>query len=564
MSALNSRTPGKTTWMSLLSAAALVLSLVSNLGVGQAFSRTGSPARVAAGVYVDIVVSKTLWASTLDPALISLVDDGDIVNKIYAGLVKQVYDDKTGRFTIVPDLASGMPTISKNGLVYTFKIRKGAAFSDGTPVTAQAFVWSFRRVLEPKVVSPVAYYLGAIKGASAYNAGKLKSFSDVGIKALDAHTVQFTLARPVVWFLYALSYYTGFVLKQSVPVGAKLTTTPSLVVGAGPWMLKNHTWKYRSEIDLVPNPYYYRAKSFKIKEIHILFTGTVDTELNGYKSGEFPQTALPAVEVKKYRGTPEFRETVILGDVWYAMNVHIKPFTDLHFRRAVAYAIDRNAIANGILRGTVKPQYGWYPKGILGYEPHILSDSAVPRYDPARARRELALATKDLGTIPPVQLEVNTEDPDRVRMSNFIVQELKAIGIKVTVHLVPGSTWSADGNSGKTQFIYENWLDDYPDPQDFSYYLIETGAGENWGRYSNPRVDALFAKGDVERDVQKREAIYKQAQLIILHDAAVAMINQFAAQALITNKYHGLELNPSWGTYFQPVGNDWANVTVSS
>ena len=117
-----------------------------------------------------------------------------------------------------------------------------------------------------------------------------------------------------------------------------VATTPSLVVGAGPWMLKNHTWKYRNEIDLVPNPYYYRAKSFKIKEIHILFTGSVNTELSGYKSGEFPQTALPAVEVKKYRGTPEFRETVILGDVWYAMNVHIKPFTDVHFRRAVACA----------------------------------------------------------------------------------------------------------------------------------------------------------------------------------------------------------------------------------
>jgi ABC-type transport system substrate-binding protein len=128
---------------------------------------------------------------------------------------------------------------------------------------------------------------------------------------------------------------------------------------------------------------------------------------------------------------------------------------------------------------------------------------------------------------------------------------------------VPASTWIADGNSGKTQFIYDAWVDDYPDPQDFSYYLIQTGAAENWGRYSNPRVDALFARGDVERDVQKREAIYKQAQLIILRDAAVVMLNQFAQQSLITTKYHGLELNPSWAYFFQPVGNDWANVTVS-
>src|SRR5438046_6377311 len=107
MRALDSRTPDKTKWVSLLSAPALVLSLASNFGVGHAFSRTASAPRVAAGVYVDVIASKTLWATTLDPALISSLDDGEIVNKIYAGLVKQVYNDKTNRFNIVPDLAAG-------------------------------------------------------------------------------------------------------------------------------------------------------------------------------------------------------------------------------------------------------------------------------------------------------------------------------------------------------------------------------------------------------------------------------------------------------------------------
>ena len=117
---------------------------------------------------VEPIAAKTLWAGTLDPSLITALYDADIVQKIYAGLVKQVYDDKTKQFKIVPDLAAGMPTISKDGLVYTFKIRPDAKFSDGTPVTAQDFVHSFERVLDPKANSGANYYLFDIQGAEDY------------------------------------------------------------------------------------------------------------------------------------------------------------------------------------------------------------------------------------------------------------------------------------------------------------------------------------------------------------------------------------------------------------
>ena len=128
---------------------------------------------------------------------------------------------------------------------------------------------------------------------------------------------------------------------------------------------------------------------------------------------------------------------------------------------------------------------------------------------------------------------------------------------------MPRATWIKDGNSGKTQFIFNDWFDDYPDPQDFSDFLIRTGAGENWGRYSNPAVDALFDKGNVERDSATRERIYKQAQLIILRDAPVAMLYQIADQDVISTKIHGLETEPELGQRSQPIGNDWANVTVA-
>ena len=522
--------------------------------------RPQQAARAGAGVLIIPEAAKTLWVGSMDPALITSVVDGDVVDKIYAGLVKLAYDNKTKHFAVVPDLAAAMPTISKDGLTYTFKIRPDAKFSDGTPVTAQDFVWSYTRVLDPKVISPASYYLFDIKGAADYAAGKGKT---LGLKAIDASTLQITLAHAVVYFPYEMTYNTYLAVKQSVKPGAPLTTTPSLNVGAGPWMIKGGTWNYRSQITLVPNPYYYGAKNFKLKEIDVVFTGTYDTMVAAFKSGQYPIAWLPSADVATFRNKPEFHSTVVLGDTWMVMNSNIKPFDNIHFRRAVAYAINRDAITKGVDHGVVETQLSWYPQGILGYDPTVQNQSGVPHYDVATAKAELAMAMKGMSSIPPITLEYPSEQSDRAREMAAVQNDLKAIGIAVTLHPVSRASWISDGNSGKTQFMFSNWYQDYPDPQDFSTYLIKTGAAENWGRYSNPTVDALFNKGDVERDTATREKLYKQAQLIILREAPVAMLYQFAQQSVISTKIQGMELNPAWGTNPQPIGNDWANVSVS-
>jgi oligopeptide transport system substrate-binding protein len=515
---------------------------------------------LASNVLVDPLAAQVLWPGTLDPAQVSALTDGDIIQKIYAGLVKQVYSDKTHLFTVVPDLAAAMPTISKDGLTYTFKIRPDAKFSDGKPVTAQDFVWSFQRVLDPKANSGVSYYLYDIKGAADYNAGKSKTF---GAVALDASTLQITLTSPIVYFLYEMTYYTYFAVEQNIPVVAPtLTTTPSMVVGAGPWMLKNGTWKYRSEISLVPNPYYHGSKNFKLTEIDIPFTGTNTSMLAAYKSGQYPISWLPSADVASYRGTPEFHDTVVLGDYWLDMNQNIKPFDNIHFRRAVAYAINRDAISNGVDHGTNHPQYSWYPVGILGNDPNVQKQAGVPTYNPTIAKQELALAMKQISSVPTITLEFASENADRAREAASIQSDLKAVGITIGLHPVPRATWIKDGNSGKTQFIYSDWFEDYPDPQDFSAYLIQTGAGENWGRYSNKQVDALIAKGNVERDAATRANIYKQIQLIVLREAPVAMLYQDATQSVISTLIHGMELTPGYGNEPQPIGNDWSNVNI--
>src|SRR5262249_41180123 len=161
-------------------------------------------------------------------------------------------------------------------------------------------------------------------------------------------------------------------------------------------------------ITLVPNPYYYDAKGIKLKEIDMPFVGTAVTAFKGYESGQFPIAYVPAAEVTRFSGRPDFYHAPIPGDLWLAMNLKDAPFTDLHFRRAIAYGIDRDAIVRGTEHNTKYTLDGWYPAGILGYDPTI--GSRVPHYDPTTARQELALAKKDLGTIPAIELEYPSEN----------------------------------------------------------------------------------------------------------------------------------------------------------
>ncbi len=544
----------------LATAVAIVALVAGTVGPVHA-QRPSQASHADGGVLIDPIAAQTLWAGTLDPSLITALVDNDVAQKLYSGLVKQAYNDKTHLFDIVPDLAAGMPTVSKDGLTYTFKIRSDAKFQDGTSITAQDFVSSWTRVVDPKANSGAEYYMSPIQGADAYAAGKTKTW---GVKAIDASTLQVTLAHPAVYFLYDLTYPTFFVLKAGIPVGAKLTTDPSLVNASGPWMLKDHTWAYRSKITLVPNPNYWEYSKITLKEIDVVFTGTYITMLAAYRSGEYPIAWLTSANLKTYQSAPEFHNVAVLGDVWLAMNSHIAPFDNKNFRLAVAYAINRDAITKGVDRGENATLYSWYPNGILGYDPNVQSQPGVPHYDPAMAKQYLAAAMKQMSSVPTISLEYRSENPDVAREMAEVQAELKAVGITIALHPVPRATWISDGNSGKTQFIWADWYDDYPDPQDFSDYLIRTNAPENWGRYSNPVVDKLFDQANVTSDSATRTKLLKQAQLIILRDAGVAMLYQFGDQTLISSKIHGMELNPSFGNEPEPVANDWANVTVSS
>jgi ABC-type transport system substrate-binding protein len=537
---------------------ALALCLCGTSGVSRAAGRTPALAGAAgANILVEPYLASSLWFLTLDPALVYMYPDTDVLPKIYAGLLKWVFDHKTGKVVVAPDLAASLPRVSKNGLVYTLTLRPDAGFSDGTPVTAQDVVYTINRALAPAEKSSwAASYFAPVAGCAAVAAGKAQGCR--GVIALDAHTVQITLLRPMAAFPFLLNIG---IVKHGLPIGAHLTTNPSLIVGAGPFMVKGASWQYRHQVTLVPNPRFYNARNMKLKEIQLVFTGSLESAFAGYRGGQFPLAFLPAVEVARYRGTPEFHQSVNLGISALSMNVKVPPFTNRHFRRAVAFAINREAIVKGVLRGTSSPLYSWYPRGMLGYDP--AAQQQGPHYNPAMARHELALARQELGRLPAsITLTGTNEVDDWVRMYEQIQRDLKAVGITLRLHLMSGMAWGAAVPQGKTAFYQTGWGPDYPDPQGFSDNYLATGGPFNWMNYSNRTVDALFARAAATADPVRREQLYKQAQLIVLNDAPVVVTNQMALQMVISTKIHGLEVNPILGEVPHPVDNDWTRVSV--
>lgn len=540
--------------------AALALSVTGGAAVGRVSGTLARASQARSGVFVEPLVSTDLWVTTLDPAAATDVTSNSVIQLIYAGLLKQAFDDKTKTFKLLPDLAEAMPRVSQGGKVYTFKIRKNARFSDGKLVTAQDAVYSVNRALSPAEASPVAgTYLGAILRAADVAAGKAKTVK--GVRAIGPDMVEITLIRPAAYFLYALTYGTGAIVERTLPAGAKMTTTPALVVGAGPFMVKGAAWQYRKQITLVPNPYFYNARNITIKEFDLPFVGATDTAFKAYQGGQYPMAALPAAQVSRYHGTPEFREAPLLSMAWLAMNVKLKPFNNLHVRRAVALAINRDGISQGVMRGAVNSLYSWYPVGIVGYDPGMATKA--PHYDTAMARKELALALKDMGGKAPggIMLEYPSDSADTGRQMLQVQADLKAIGITIGLRAKPGNAWLNDMLAAKAPFIFNNWLADYPDLQDFSEYLMGTGGGGNAQSYSNTRVDNLFARAAVEQAARTRASLYRLAQLTFLNDASVAMLYQPKAQFVISPRYHGVEIVPS--EFLQPLNNDWANASVS-
>jgi oligopeptide transport system substrate-binding protein len=511
------------------------------------------------------------WTPTLDPAEVTDTTSGYLTNLMYEGLVGLKTVGK--KVVVYPQLAAKMPTVSKNGKVYTFTLRNGLRFSNGDPITPADVVWSIRRANSPAAQSPVATYDALIKGWAAFNSGKSSS---LGVKAAGANKVVITIARRAAYFLNSFTYEINNVLDKKVLNGKKLdsggsymTTTCKAVAADGQFKpvcaskaANDVTSFYRSgstpTLTLVPNTRYHGRIS-NIKMV-IPAIDSTQTSYNDYLSGNLDFTfQVPSSNQAQWAGKKTAYKYPISGIEYLAPNIDEAPFNNLHCRLALEYAIDRPALTNQVLHGAYKPLYTVVPTGFLGY----YNGKSTPHFSLAKAKSELAQCPGGLNNVTYVY---RNDTADRRASAPALQAMWKNAGINVQLKGEVRADWLkvilAPLSQSHTQLAYDDWFMDYPDPQDYIDVLLTPSHSEDNMVWNNAKYNKLVTQANAELNSKTRAKLYIQAQQIVLKQAVFIPLDNFTEMDLVSSKVKGMA--PDYGRNIMwAKSNDWSLVSKS-
>ncbi len=470
------------------------------------------------------------------------------VNMIYSGLVRA---DKN--LNVIPDQATWH--ISDDEKTYTFTIKPNITFSDGTPVTAQTYVYAWTRALLPEVASPIASFFEApIVGADAVVNGKSKTLS--GVKALDDHTLQITLTQPTPYFLEDLTTSVFFVLnpKLITQYGQKnwIQHAEGTGVGTGPFMVK--TWNHNAEMVLVPNPHYYGNKT-KLTEVDMIFVKDNDTAFKAYSAGQYSfvwnLTPDDQLQAKSLQG---FMHMSLLQTDLLFFDSSRPPFNNVAIRQAFAYAIDKPTLVHSVLKDSVTAAQTIIPPGMPGYQPNF---AGLP-FDAAKAKSLFQSVYPDVSKAPLFTFTYPSAQvtPDEAAVLQQMWQTALGVQVKLrSVELTAYNTETSGNRANHTiQFGFTQWSADFPDPYDWLTLNLTSNASNNNGSWSNPTFDQTVAKAETLTG-NARIALYNQAEQIAITDVGWLPIDHQAVAAVIPSWVHGVTLNAN-GLYF----DDWSNV----
>lgn len=458
----------------------------------------------------DFVFENGTDVQTLDPALMTGQPEHRIANALFEGLTSRNQTSSE----ILPGVAKSWD-ISEDGLRYTFHLRD-CAWSDGSPITADDFLYSWRRALDPATGGAYyAYQLFYVKGAEEFNSGKEKDFSSVGVKAVDEKTLLVALKQPTPFFLYLTSFYTLFPVKRScVEKNGDLWTRPGKIVSNGPFILKE--WIPSARIRLARNPRYWDRDNVKLNLVDALPTENENTAFDMYMTGEVDwvdAAGIPLHLIDILKTRPDFHKNTMLVTYFYRFNVTRRPFDDAHVRKAFNLAADKQRIVDKILRAGQMPAMTLVPPAM----PHYQCPEGLV-YDPGEARRLLAEAGYPGGKgFPKTSILFNTMEAHRQIATEMQAIWRENLGVQVELDNQEWGTYLNTENSLDYFISRAGWVADYPDPNTFLDMFVTNG-GNNRTGWSNKRYDDLIAAAARERDQGKRMEIFREAEKILVAD----------------------------------------------
>jgi ABC-type transport system substrate-binding protein len=444
--------------------------------------------------------------TTFDPALIKDVSGGRLAALLYPNLMKYSAEE-----AVTGDLADRWGA-GDDARIYSFHIRQGARFSDGSPLTARDVAASFERALSPAVASPRAWVLMGIRGAEAFHQGRAKSLEGITCQGLE--DIQITLERPSGTFLSLLTMPAAAVLPAATPC-KPFWGVDTLPVAGGPWRIRR--LEPDVAVTLEANPYYFgdkpRLAAVRFRIIKNPFA----------MAAEFRQGRLDVIDVPDsfdsfFRQSPSWQplmDSVEGQNTFYlGFNCTRAPFDNRDFRHAASMAIDRKAIIDGVLRGRATAAVGPIPPGVSGYDPAL---KPLP-FDREAAKKEFAR----LGATGRALEILVMANADSIVVAQAIAGQFKAAGLSVEVAARERGTFKSLLAKGDFDMVYYSWVADYADGENFLAPLFATAAdrgGGNYTAYSNPEVDALVAKAAVTAAGAERGEICRKIAGIVISDA---------------------------------------------
>ncbi|WP_112662505.1 peptide ABC transporter substrate-binding protein [Microvirga flavescens] len=473
---------------------------------------------------------------TLDTHKTSTVQEAHILRDLLEGLV--TYNAKG---EAIPGQAEKWD-ISADGKTYTFKLRDGIKWSNGDPVKASDFVFSYRRIMDPATGAKYANILYPIVNAEKINKGQGK-VEDLGVKAIDDKTLEIKLEAATPYFIELLTHQTSLpVHPGSVEKFGKDFVKPGNLVSNGAFKLAEFV--PNSHIKLVKNDTYYGAKDVKLDTVMYYPTPDFAAMVRRYEAGQLDTTDdIPADQTKALK--EKFKDQVKLGPylgTWYlVINSSKAPFNDVRVRQALSMGVDREFIAEQIWGQTMQPGYSFMPPGLGNYgEPAYVEwkdASPIDREEKAKA----LLKEAGFGPGKPLKVEIryNTTDNNRNTVV-AVAEQWKQIGVETSFINTDGKTHFAHlRDGGDFDVARYGWIADYSDPNVFLFLLKSDNKGFNYGKYNNPEYDALLNQAASELDLKKRADLMKKAETITMKDMPWIPVMYYGKSNLISPKIHG-------------------------
>jgi len=458
----------------------------------------------------------------IDPHIVTGVPEHHILISLCEGLTIPNPNPK-GSDGYIPGTAESW-SISDDGKEYIFKLNKNAKWSNGDPVTADDFVWSWKRILTASLGSQYPDMLYYLVGAYEYHNGQIDNFDEVGVKAIDTHTLKVNLKNPTPFFIGLLSHYSTWpVHKETVLKHGDIDdrngewTRPGNFVCNGPFQLK--TWELNNKIVVEKNPHYYDASMVRLNEIHYYPVSNVMTEDRMFRAGQLHLTSsMPTQKCPIYieEKNPNLKIDPYMGTYFYRINTENETLNDVRVRKALAYSIDRQLLVDKVTQCGQIPAYSFTPPGSNGYQP----STEIP-YDPVLAKQLLAEAGYSSDNpFPKLEILFNTNEGHR--KVALAIQQMwqNELGIEVELVNQDWKVYLSREMVGDFQISRAGWIGDYEDPNTF-LDLMRPNRGNNKTGWENMEFDALVEEANTINDQEKRYELLNEAEKILIDNMPI-------------------------------------------